>query len=177
MEYQEKQHLKLWWLYILLGIDAIVVSSIVFLDKGGMTFEQLKSIYFAPILAILLPFAIVYFVTKNKLTLIINTQGVTYHYWPFARNKFVAWSDINLVYLRKYDAFSEYGGWGMRYRLWFKFNDKAYILNDNNIGLQLELKNKKKLLFSTMKAEELELFLVNLKRQFHIGAIEDARER
>ena len=66
----------------------------------------------------------------------------------------------------------------MRTKLWFKFYDKAYIFNDNSIGLQLELGNRKRLLFSTAKAEELGLFLINLKTKYNIGAIEtDVRER
>ena len=178
MEFEEKQQLKLWWLYILLSLETIVVGSIIFLDKGGITFQQLKESYFAPIWAILLPYFIVYLVTKNSLTLKIDQFGITYHYWPFTKLRTRSWADIDKIYLRKYDALGEYGGWGVKHRLWFKFNDKAYIFNDNNVGLQLELSNHKKLLFSTTKPEELNLFLINLKRTHSIGAIEtDVRER
>ncbi|SFG80003.1 hypothetical protein [Pedobacter insulae] len=178
MEFEEKQQLKLWWLYILLAIESIVIGSIVFLDKGGITLETLKESYFAPIWALLLPFVIIYFVTKNSLTLIINPAGVIYHYWPFSKKRMITWTDIDKIYLRRYDALGEYGGWGVKHRLWFKFNDKAYIFNDENIGLQLELSNRKKILFSTAKANELNLFLINLKRTNNIGAIEtDVRER
>lgn len=178
MEFEEKQHIKLWWLYILLGFETIIVCSIIFLDKGGMSFQDLKKAYFLPIFAILIPYAVVYVVTKNTLTLKINQSGINYSYWPFAKNKNISWTQIEKLYLRKYDAFSEYGGWGMRTKLWFKFKDKAYIFNDNNVGLQLKLNDDKKVLFSTAKLEELTLFLINLKRTNSIGAIEtDVRER
>lgn len=178
MEFEEKQQLKLWWLYILLGLETIVIGSILFLDKGGITLVQLKQSYFAPIWAILLPYFIVYLITKNSLTLKINQYGITYRYWPFTKQRNLSWADIDKIYLRKYDALGEYGGWGVKHRLWFKFNDKAYIFSDNNIGLQLNLSNHKKLLFSTKKPEELNLFLINLKRTNSIGAIEtDVRER
>ncbi len=178
MEFEEKQQLKLWWLYILLGLETIVIGSILFLDKGGITFEELKETFFAPIWALLLPYAIVYFVTKNSLTVKIDQFGITYQYWPFTKQRILSWAHIDKIYLRKYDALGEYGGWGVKHRLWLKFNDKAYIFNDNNIGLQLELSSHKKLLFSTTKPEELNLFLINLKRTNSIGAIEtDVRER
>jgi hypothetical protein len=178
MEFQEVQQLKLWWLYILLGIETIVIGSILFLDKGGITLQELKASYFAPIWAILFPYAIVYFVTNNKLNVKIDQCGVSYRYWPFTKQRSISWTKIDKMYLRKYDALGEYGGWGVKHRLWFKFNDKAYIFNDKNLGLQLELHTNKKLLFSTTKADELVLFLINLKRQYNIGAIEtDVRER
>ncbi|RZL42177.1 MAG: hypothetical protein EOO93_29110, partial [Pedobacter sp.] len=75
MEFEEKQQLNLWWLYILIGVDAIMVGSIVLFDKGGMNFQDLKQAYFAPIWAILLPFLIVYLIQKNVLTLKINQDG------------------------------------------------------------------------------------------------------
>ena len=178
MEFQEVQKLKLWWLYLLLGIETIIVSSVLFLDKGGITLRELKESYFAPIWALALPYVIIYFVTKNSLTLLIDQFGVTYRYWPFTKRREISWTGINKMYLRKYDALGEYGGWGVKHRLWFKFNDKAYIFNDNTTGLQLELSNNKKILFSTTRPDELALFLINLKRQYHIGAIEsDVRER
>jgi len=178
MEYEEKQHLNLWWLYILLGIETIIIVSILAFSKDGMSFQDLKDAYFLPVFAILFPYIIIYFVTKNSLTLKISECGINYHYWPFSKNKFVSWTQIESLYLRKYDALGEYGGWGVKYRLWFKVKDKAYIFNDNTVGLQLILTNGKKLLFSTTKIDELTLFLINLKRKYNIGAIAtDVRER
>ncbi len=175
MEFQEKQHLKLWWLYILLGIETIVVCSILFLDKGGMSLNDLKQAYFLPIL---FPYLVVYLVTKNSLSLHIDENGITYHYWPFSKRRKLSWTKIDEIYIRKYDALGEYGGWGVKHRLWFKFNDKAYIFNDNNLGLQIRLPHNKKILFSTQKSDELNLFLINLKKRYNIGAIStDVRER
>jgi hypothetical protein len=173
MEFEEKQSLKLWWLYILLAIDAVMVLSIVLFDKGGMSFETLKASYFAPFWAVLLPFAIIDLLQKNMMTLQIGTEGISYKYFPFQRKlKLLNWINIDKVYINKYDALGDYGGFGVRSRLWFKFNDKAYILNDKNKGLQIEFKNGKKLLFSSNKIAELEMFLINLKTRYNIQAIQ-----
>jgi len=173
MRFEEKQSLKLWWLYILLAIDAVIVLSIVLFDKGGMSFEDLKNSYFAPLWAVLLPFLIIYLIQKNILTTNISEVGISYRYFPFQiKPKLLLWADIEKVYINKYDALGNYGGWGVRYRLWFKFRDKAYILNDKNKGLQIDFRNGKKLLFSSNKADELELFLINLKTRYNIQAIQ-----
>lgn len=178
MEFEEKQQLRLWWLYVLLGIETIIMCCIMLFDKGGMTLQQLKDTYFMPVFAILLPFLIVYMVNKSTLSLKIDQCGIAYRFWPFTGQKHISWTQVDKLYIRKYNALGEYGGWGLRRRLWFKWNDKAYILNDKSIGLQLELGHNRRLLFSTTKADELSLFLINLKRQYNIGAIEtDVRER
>ena len=173
MEFQEKQGLSLWWLYILIGIDAIIILSIVLFDKGGMSFEQLKAVYFAPLWAVFLPLTIVFLLQKNKLTLTVNELGISYRYFPF-RNKtrLLPWGTVEKVWFHKYDALGDYGGWGVRYRLWFKFSDKAYLMNDKDKGLQIEFKNGKRLLFSTNKCDAFELFMANLKARYQIQAIQ-----
>ncbi|TCD12087.1 hypothetical protein EZ449_03430 [Pedobacter frigidisoli] len=172
MEFEEKQNLNLWWLYILVAVDAIMVGSIVLFDKGGMSTQDLKDVYFAPLLAVLLPFIIVFVIQKNTLTLRINEQGILYKYFPFkSKLNLLAWSSIQTVYITKFDAFGDFGGYGVKNRLWFKFKDKAYILNDKNKGLQIEFKDGKKLLFTSNKIEEMELFLINLKTRHNIQAI------
>jgi hypothetical protein len=179
MEFEEKQHLNLWWLHILAGVEATMVLCILFLDKNGMTLQELKDIYFLPVFAAFLPFIIIAFIQKSTLTLKLDLNGISYRYAPFARKTTtISWVQINKMYIRKYDALGEYGGWGKRYRLWFKLKDKAFIFNNENKGLQMELNHDKKLLFSTEKSDELSLFLINLKRTYNIGAIEtDVRER
>ena len=173
MEFEEQQHLKLWWLYLLVGVDAIIVLCIVLFDKGGISFTDLKAVYFAPLWAVILPFAIIYLIQQNVLTLRINEEGIYYRYFPFkARLKHLKWDEIAKAHITKYDAFGDYGGYGVKIRLWFKFDDKAYILNDKDRGLQLEFKNGKKLLFSSNRIDEMELFLINLKTRYHIQAIQ-----
>ncbi|TCD18102.1 hypothetical protein EZ456_21915 [Pedobacter psychrodurus] len=173
MEFKEKQSLKLWWLYVLLAIDAVLVLSIVLFDKGGMNFETLKANYFAPFWAVFLPFAIIYLLQKNMMTLQIGAEGISYKYFPFqSKLKLLSWINIEKVYINKYNALGDYGGFGVRSRLWFRFNDKAYLLNDKDKGLQIEFKNGKKLLFSSNKIDELEMFLINLKTKYNIQAIQ-----
>jgi len=173
MEFEEKHGLKIWWLYLVIAATIFPTAAILIFQNGGLSFTELKKVYFAPVLALLSPFLIIFLVQQNKLTLKINAEGISFRYLPFhfKFNRF-RWISIEKAYIRKFDAFSEYGGYGVKTRLWFKFRDKAYILNDKNRGLQLEFKNGKKLLFTSNKIEDLEMFLINLKTRYNIQAIQ-----
>ncbi|WP_231490820.1 hypothetical protein [Pedobacter sp. Leaf170] len=172
MEFIEKQELKIWWLYLITGLTIFPTAAILFFYEGGSSNQELKAMYFVPVALLLLPFLIIFIIQKNQLTLTINSKGFSYRYFPF-QQKLVThlWDDIEEAYIRKYDAFSEYGGYGVKMRLWFKFKDKAYLMNDKSRGLQFVLKNGRKLLFSSNKVDELELFLINLKTRHNIKAI------
>ncbi|MFD2286781.1 hypothetical protein GJU39_17710 [Pedobacter petrophilus] len=174
MEFEEKQGLKIWWLYLITGVSILPALAIIFLSKGGLNLEELKDMYFSPLLALFSPFLIIFLIEKSTLTLKINQHGMAYRYFPLQlKYKTQQWENIEKAYLSAYDAFSEYGGYGVKSRLWFKTNDKAYVLNDGNRGLQFEFKNGKKLLFSTNKVEEMETFLINIKTRFKIQAIQE----
>lgn len=173
MEFEEKQSLKLWWLYLVIGVTIFPTLALLIFQKNGPSLTELKRMYFAPLWAIFLPFVIVFLVQQSKLTLKINAEGLSYRYFPFHfKPSHFRWMSIEKAYIRKFDAFSEYGGYGVKIRLWFKFRDKAFILNDKNRGLQLEFKSGKKLLFSSNKIEDLEMFLINLKTRYNIQAIQ-----
>ncbi|WP_293306655.1 hypothetical protein [Pedobacter sp. UBA5917] len=173
MEFEEKQSLKIWWLYLITAATIIPTLAVIIFYKNGQVLEEFKKMYFAPILAVLSPFLIIYLIQQIKLTLKINTEGITYKYLPFHfKPNYFRWMSIDKAYIRKFDAFSEYGGYGIKNRLWFKFKDKAFILNDKNRGLQIEFKNGKKLLFTSNKIEDLEMFLINLKTRYNIQAIQ-----
>jgi len=173
MEFEEKHGLKIWWLYLVTAATIFPTAALLIFQNNGLSFAELKEMYFAPVLALLSPFLIIFLVQQHKLTLKITAKEVSFRYPPFhfTSSRF-CWERIEKAYIRKYDAFSEYGGYGVKNRLWFKFKDKAYLLNDKNRGLQLEFKNGKKLLFSSNKIEDLEMFLINLKTRYNIQAIQ-----
>jgi hypothetical protein len=84
-----------------------------------------------------------------------------------------AWEDIENAYPRKYNPILEYGGWGYRAGWGVNLGTKirvgigsksgfrkgtAYNMR-GNIGLQLELKNGKKVLIGTQRGAEIEEIL------------------
>lgn len=71
------------------------------------------------------------------------------------------------AYVRTYDALSEYGGWGLKGgALWNNSKGKAINVS-GNIGIQLELKNGKKLLIGTQKKKEAENVLLNYQTKIN----------
>jgi|AntRauTorckE6833_2_1112554.scaffolds.fasta_scaffold00195_26 hypothetical protein len=88
------------------------------------------------------------------LQLELRDDGIYYKYRPI-HNKWrqVPYSKIKSAYIRKYNAITEYGGYGIRLGL----AGKGRALNvRGNMGLQLEFNDKKsKLLIGTQKPEKL----------------------
>jgi hypothetical protein len=93
-----------------------------------------------------------------KLKTRIDEKGIYYKYFPFHLSyKIITWESISKCYMRKYDGISEFGGWGIKFS--FRKNKGKSFTTKGNIGLQIELKNGKKILIGTQKKEELERVL------------------
>tara|TARA_R110002073_G_scaffold15953_2_gene62096 strand:+ start:26327 stop:26833 length:507 start_codon:yes stop_codon:yes gene_type:complete len=88
-----------------------------------------------------------------KLTTRIDEKGIHYKFFPLQRKtKTILWTELKSVSVRKYDALSEYGGWGLKGFLNRKKGKAVNVKGD--IGIQLELKNLKKLLIGTQKEND-----------------------
>lgn len=120
----------------------------------------LKSIpFFIGILVISL---VIVFLLKLKLITKIDENGIHYQFLPFHLSpKIVEWNEIDKCFIRKYNAITEYGGWGFRFNF-FRNNGMA-LTTKGNIGLQIILKNEKKILIGTQKKEELERTIIKYK--------------
>lgn len=99
-----------------------------------------------------------------KLITRIDEKGIHYRFFPFHRKqRSVLWSEIQNAYVRQYDAVSEYGGWGLKGG--FRRKKGKAINTKGDIGIQLELKNSKKLLLGTQKETEAKKVLENYKHK------------
>lgn len=90
-----------------------------------------------------------------RLHLSIDAQGITLKFLPFVINKKWNWQDIESAYITEY-GLSDYGGWG--YRIGKK--GTAYTTK-GKYGIQLLLKNGKKILIGTQQPEEVALILAS----------------
>ena len=82
------------------------------------------------------------------------------HIYPFHFSyKIISWKLISKCYIRKYDAISEFGGWGIKFS--FLQKKRKSFTTKGNIGLQIELKSGQKILLGTQKKEELQRTLDN----------------
>ena len=95
-----------------------------------------------------------------KLTISIDKEGIRIRFVPF-RNKarLIPWDQIEKIFVREYDPIREYGGFGYR----FGFG-RGVAYNVSGVwGIQIIMKNGKKILIGTQKQEALKEFLKKIK--------------
>ncbi len=142
---------QIWVIVLMLFVNALAIYH--------FTFDSTAIVAIAPILIVVLIDLLLVFI---QLKTNIGEKGVSYQLYPFHfKEKLFIWDEIAEVNIRKYSPIWEYGGWGYRYS--FK-NGKAYNIS-GNMGLQLVLKNGKKILIGTNKPQELATFL---ESNYHI---------
>ncbi len=89
----------------------------------------------------------------------MDESGITYCYVPFNfKSRTILWKDIDSAYVRAYKPVMEYGGYGIKHSL---KNGKVYNTKGKE-GLQLVLKNGKRVLFGTQKPEDVKKFIDEL---------------
>jgi len=91
----------------------------------------------------------------------LDTAGAHYRLRPLQwRWRHIAWAEVAHAYLRRYDPLGEYGGWGIKGTT----QNRAYnIANDE--GLQLELRDGRRVLLGTQRPAELIQALATLPLQ------------
>lgn len=86
---------------------------------------------------------------KMKLVVEIRDDGLYYRYPPMINSfRKIAREEIERIEVRTYKPLKEYGGWGVK--TGSSQYGKAYNVK-GNLGLQLYLKNGKKILFGTQR--------------------------
>jgi hypothetical protein len=167
MVFEEKQGMmRHWWIILPLLLPTIIISL-----AGMKADDAAKAEIFASLWTIVWVDALILFLfNMMRLYSRIDGNGVSFRYVPFIRQRSYNWNDIEKVWVRKYKPITEFGGWGIKsinrakkgiaYNVW------------GNKGLQLELKNGKKILIGTQKADEMAAFLKRLKEKYNIEQID-----
>jgi len=161
--FKEEQRFNQTWIIALILISMLVTLGIILgtyiKDPNSFSTTELLAIIGTLILASGIIFIF-------KLSTRIDEKGIHYKFFPFHWSyKIITWKDLNKAYIRKYDALSEYGGWGLKGgALWNKAKGKAINVS-GDVGIQLELKNGKKLLIGTQKQEDASNTIANYKEK------------
>jgi hypothetical protein len=148
IHFEEKQPFRknsLIWV----GIPGMLVPIFVEVSKavkdGGESFEGVIIVIFIEALVFALLFTCC---LETKL----DEHGISYRLFPFhLKVRFIAWDQICSAKVRKYDPLGEYWGWGIKGT---RKNRAINIAGD--VGLQLELKDRRKLLIGTLQKEKME---------------------
>ncbi len=169
--FSEEQRFTQLWLHILLVVSFIgpvilVVNDYLKKDDKGPT-------ALLGLIIIIGAMVLIYgFIFSLKLKTKIDEIGIHFKFVPFHfKMRTINWSTIEKSYVRNYEPISEYGGWGMKGgKLWNKNKGLAYNVK-GDIGLQLELKNGKKILIGTQKQDEMNRVLQTYSSKF-VNSIE-----
>lgn len=149
--FKEVQRFRQWWL--LSGIGLLMAWTIYEIVQKG---EKSQSVYTAFIL-LLIPLVLVLIFTMNTK---ITEEGIFVRMFPLIISpKVFTWDDISKAYTRTYKPLDEYMGWGIKGTK----QNRAYNIS-GKIGLQLELKDGRKVLIGTQKPEEIDEVLKQLNK-------------
>ena len=101
---------------------------------------------------------------KAHLITKIDDRGLQFRLLPFQwMYQQISWQDVEEVYIREYDAISDYGGWGMRYGQ----QGKSYTVS-GRFGIQLVLSDERRILIGTRRPIELEQLILRLLYDYEL---------
>ncbi|MFN0730144.1 hypothetical protein [Polaribacter gochangensis] len=151
--FKEEQRFTQSWLIVLIAISMLVPIFIIIKEfsKENSTMSMNEFI----LLLLFMPLCVLpifFFKLKTR----IDEKGIHFQFFPFHfKAKTIAWSELKTANTRKYFAITEYGGWGLKTSfLSRKKKGIAYSVS-GDLGIQLQLKNGKKILIGTQLLDEV----------------------
>jgi hypothetical protein len=158
VHFSETQKFRQWWMWLILATTLLIPIGI-FVNTYFHQEQNSDDGLYALIPGILIVGVVIFLLLSAKLTTELDEYVINYRFYPFHfSNQKIHWEDVQSAFVREYQPILEYGGWGLRYSLG---NGKAYNVM-GNVGLQLQLKNGKKILLGTQKKSELQDFMKTL---------------
>ncbi|MBK8554996.1 MAG: hypothetical protein IPL65_04130 [Lewinellaceae bacterium] len=155
-DFKETQHFRQPWIYVLLlGINGLLIYGVVQQTLIGQPFGDNPAPTPLLLLFCLIPIAISLLLWFAKLETRIDASGIHFRFWPMLRQeRNIRWTDVQHITVRQYKPIREFGGWGVRYG----FKGMAYNTS-GDMGIEIALKNGKKILLGTQNPEKARHFL------------------
>lgn len=159
--FSEEQRFTQKWLWLLI-IGATLVSIVptvvricsqeIMGKPWGNNPTETSILLLILLFEILVMGGVVLLIYKMKLKVEIKSDGFWFCFPPLARKwRCIKKEEIASFKVRNYRPVSEYGGWGIK----GSRRNKAYNIS-GNVGLQLVLKDGRKVLFGTQKSQAIE---------------------
>ncbi len=147
--FHEKQQFRQWWLIAIVGITIGGMFLNIYYETEG--FRNIESNQVS-VLTLIFTAIIIASIFILELRTKIDSEGVSANFSPFPfLKRYYKWAEIDKIYVRKYSALTEYGGWGIR-----GFTEaKAYNVS-GNYGIQIVTMDKKQFLIGTQKPQDVE---------------------
>ncbi len=152
--FNETQYFRQKWLWAIIiffpafSLYGIYEQIIIGNPVGSQPISDTGLIWFTVLIGLGLPY--LFFIMKLKTR--VSEKGLHYQFFPIhLKEHVISFEDISSFKARNYSPLKEFGGWGIRWG----FEGKAYNVSGEK-GLQLMLKNDRKILFGSQKAKEFE---------------------
>jgi hypothetical protein len=160
IDFKEVQRFRIWWAWLTLAaFNIIFLYAIVQQLLLGRPFGTKPAPDFVLILVELFFLLFLFFLMSIKLKTRITDTGIYYRFYPFQfKVTVIEWHELKDAYVRKYNSFHEYGGWGIR--MGAQKAGKAINTSAScNEGLQLQFNDGKLLLIGTRRPDEIKLII------------------
>ena len=169
VDFKEVQRFKTWWAWLAVGVfNVLFIYAIVQQIFLGTPFGPKPAPDFVLILVEVFLLLLFIFLISIKLKTRITDTGIYYRFIPFQfKERSIEWHELNDAYIRDYDSFHEYGGWGIRNGS-TKTGKAINTSASSNKGLQLQFNDArpdgpfgrgKLLLIGTRRPDEVQLIL------------------
>jgi len=166
MKFEETQRFKQVWIWITIifvGLIPIGIFGIGLYQQvirrhpfGNHPMSDNGLIISFFLIVVLFLFLLLLFGSLRLIT-VINETGISFRFFPFhLKYHLIHWDEIEKYEVVKYNPIRDYGGWGIRCGK----KGKAYNVSGDK-GLELILKNGKRLLIGTQMEKEMKDYLKN----------------
>ncbi len=152
--FKETQYFRQFWLWAIIiffpvfSLYGIYEQVLMGNAIGSKPISNVGLIWFTVLVGLGLPVFFYYMKLKTR----VSKKGLHYQFFPIhLKEQLIPFEEIESFKARKYAPLKEFGGWGIRWG----FEAKAYNVSGEE-GLQLVLRNERKILFGSQKAKEME---------------------
>ncbi len=149
--FSETQYFSKWIFILVIAIAVFAITSNLIVtdkDPGSSLYED--DMISIVMLSFFLPISLTALIFLMKLQTTVYPDCICIRFFPLWSRK-IGFDQIEQCYAREYKPILEYGGWGIRGSF---SKGKAYNARGNE-GVQLILKNGKKILIGSQKHDEL----------------------
>lgn len=160
IDFKEVQGFKTWWVWGAVAVlNGLLLYAIVQQIIFNIPFGPKPLPGYVLIMAELFMILVLLFLFSIKLKTRITGTGIYYRFYPFqSRETMIEWHELRNAYIREYDPFYEYGGYGIRFGT--KKAGNAIISSaSSNKGVQLQFTDGRLLLIGTKRSGEIELII------------------
>jgi hypothetical protein len=160
IDFKEVQRFKRWWVWLaLVALNGLFIYAIVQQIFLGQPFGSKPAPDFVLIIVELFFLLLLFFAAQIKLKTRISDAGIYYRFFPFQfKETSIEWHELKDAYIRHYDSFHEYGGWGIRTGS-SKTGNAVNTSASSNKGLQLQFNDGRLFLIGTARPDEIQVII------------------